>query len=214
MAFAGAQPVVAMGDGLVAAAPKSASAPPGTVPGGWVAVLQDCLEERAPGRFSVVDRAAPGETVVSASRRLTGIRELQPLAVVISLGAEELADENATAASFKKDVAKLVKELRVGDAPPIVVLVGIVPPTLAQVSGPHGDQAKIDVRTAEWNAQLAALATDDPGVRVVDLWGDWPKDDGARGALTTAGWVLSDQGHARVAAAICDTVLAVPTPRP
>ncbi|MEQ1501497.1 MAG: hypothetical protein ABMB14_04660, partial [Myxococcota bacterium] len=48
------------------------------------------------------------------------------------------------------------------------------------------------------------------GVSHVNLLADWPKDGEARAALTVHGWALSDQGHARVAAAVCDAVLTGP----
>ncbi len=195
-AYAGALPVVAMGDGLVAGASPSAA------PGGWVAVLQDCLEERAPGRFSVVDRANGGP-VRETFERGDAVRELDPTVVVVTFGAHAL--DGVSAPSLEKDVGKLIRALRSGDAPPRVVLVGVAP----AVASVAADQAKLDEQIAAWNAVLTTAASKD-GVRRVDLLTDWPADPAARAGLASGAWALSDQGHARVAAAVCDAVLAKP----
>lgn len=196
-AYAGTLPVVAMGDGLVAGASPSAA------PGGWVAVLQDCLEERQPGRYSVVDRAG-AEPIRATFERGEAVRELAPTVVVVTFGAHAL--DGMTAPSLEKDVGKLIRALRAGDAPPQVVLVGVAPAVAAAAA----DQAKLDEQIAAWNAVLTTAARDVPGVRRVDLLTDWPADPGARAGLASGAWALSDQGHARVAAAVCDAVLAKP----
>jgi len=170
-------PVVALGDA-------------GAATGGWVPVLADCLEERAPGRFSVVDRAAVGETVGSLQKRIAGVRELGADAIVLSLRV----DEGTPPAAFRKDLARVLRDLR-GSAGRIV-LVGVAPPTVAA-----------EPLAAEWDAQLAALARSEPDVVHADLVSDWPKDDAGRAALSAARWTHSEQGHARVAAAVCDVLL-------
>ncbi|MBA2320021.1 MAG: SGNH/GDSL hydrolase family protein [Deltaproteobacteria bacterium] len=175
-------PVVALGD----AGPA----------GGWVPVLADCLEERSPGNFSVVDRAAVGETVGSVGKRAAGVRELGPAAIVLSLRVEEATPP----AAFRKDLSRVLRDLRGPDTR--IVLVGIAPPTAAS-----------EVLAAEWNAQLAALARSEPDVQHADLLADWPKDEPGRAALSSATWTLSDQGHARVAAAVCDVLLREKAPR-
>jgi hypothetical protein len=198
--------VVAMGDGLVAGPPAS-EAPP--VAGGWVPSLADCLEERAPGRFSVIDRAVTGETAASARKRVREVVGLTPAMVVVTLGAQELADPDATAEALTVSLRDLVGALHKRDTPR-VLLVGMVPPTLTQTAYADRErQVKADARTTEWNASVAALAEQLPAVQHVDLWADWPRD-AARAELTRQGWSLSEQGHARVAAAICDAVLATP----
>ena len=85
------------------------------------------------------------------------------------------------------------------------MLVGVAP-AVAEVAA---DQAKLDEQIAAWNAVLTAVAAKD-GVRRVDLLTDWPADPAARAGLASGAWALSDQGHARVAAAVCDAVLAKP----
>jgi lysophospholipase L1-like esterase len=93
-----------------------------------------------------------------------------------------------------------------------VILVGMVPPTLSQ-AGPDDTerQAALDARTEAWNAEVAKLARRLPGVRHLDVWTDWPRD-GARATHTDKGWHLSEQGHARVAAAVCDAVVSLKPP--
>ena len=175
------------------------------VPGGWVAALGDCLEERAAGRFTVVDRARPAETAVSARERVADVRAMQPALVVVGVGAQEIAVEDAQPASFKAEVESLVGALRAEPAPD-VLLVGIVPPAVAK--GGAKAQARIDERTATWNAELAQVASATEGVDWLDLQADWPTATAERSALTVDAARLSDQGHARVAAAVCDAVLA------
>lgn len=206
MAWAGADAVVAIGDGLVAGPSEDAAAASPTLPGGWVAVLGDCLEERKPARYSVVNRARAGETVRSARKRLGGIMELQPRLVVVGLGAQEFGRDRKPDA-FRTGLSSLVATVREGPTPPAVVLVGMVPPTLAQVEQGERQQAE-DERTQRWNAVLVDIAAEHSGVHALDLWGDWPQEGAARGALTAQGWNLTDQGHARVAAAVCDWVVA------
>lgn len=250
-ALADPLPVVAMGDGVVAGAPHrspgaegssaSGSAATGSaaaegdpaVPGGWVTVLADCLEERAPQRFAVVDRGAPGDTVSAAKARIAGIRELGPAWVVVTLGSQELADEKVDPKRLGRELDALVDELRQKGAgsPPNVLLVGVVPPTLSQeephdidlaatapaaegaaappvVVDPAKKQSAADARAVGWNKVLASIAAPGQGVVHLDLWSDWPKDGEQRSSLTANGWSLSDQGHAKVAASVCDAVLA------
>ena len=205
--------VVALGDGLVAGPPASGVHAADTVPGGWVAVLADCLEERAPRAWTVIDRAVDGETARSALERAPSVRELDPDVIVIGVGAREVGDPSVEPATFRADMETLVGELRRGKDRGVLI-VGLVPPMLAQV--PPGspalasliDQTAADRRTEQWNATLADVARKTVGVSHVDLLADWPRDERARGALTDAAWRLTDQGHARVAAAVCDAIVA------
>lgn len=196
--------VVAMGDGLVAG-PPAAVAP--EVAGGWVASLADCLEERVPGGFTVVDRAQPGETAASARKKVSGVRELQPRVVVLTLGAQELADDKAEPSALTGELERLVGELRPKKSRVGVLLVGMVPPSLEQAGAPGDDRQKaIDARTEAWNGEVAELAKRLDAVGHVDLWKDWPRGE-RRVEHTELGWHLSEQGHARVAAAVCDAVI-------
>ncbi len=172
-AWAGS-PVVALGDG--------GTAPANPVTGGWVTVLADCLEERAPGQFSVVDRT------IASNHKGVAVAELGAAAIVVALGPDD-----TPIGAFRRELGRLIRSLR--DAAPQIVLVGIAPPST-------GDAA----RAAAWNAAVASAAQAEPGVRHVDLLADWPVEEAARAALTTDG-ILSDQGHARIAAAVCDTLL-------
>lgn len=200
-----AEPVVAMGDGLVAAPPDAQTAAPST--SSWVAALADCLEERATGRFQVVDRVAPGETVRSARDRVDSVRELTPKVVVLGLGARELGASKPDSKSFKRDLGRLVREIRTVDTPAEVFVVGMIAPTLHQAdAGDPEEQTRLDELADAWNDALVAFAKAE-GVRHVDLWSSWPRDGGERASLTTGAWELSDQGHARVAAAVCDALV-------
>jgi len=203
-ALAGPQPVVALGDGLVAGNPPVETS---AGPGGWVAALADCLEERAPGQWSVVDRTVAGDTATTARARVGDVRDLGPALVVVSVGAVELADPRAQPQAFKAQLGKLADSLRAPPGLP-VMLVGVIPPTLSQVGPDAGDQAAVDARTRTWNQVLAEVASPSADITHLDLWTSWPREGAARAALTTDGVHLSDQGHARVAAAVCDAVLA------
>jgi len=207
-ALAVPRPVVAMGDGLVAGGPTSELSADPTVPGGWVSVLADCLEERAPGQVTVIDRTDPGDTAAIARARVSEVHRLRPRMVVVGVGARELAHPDADVDAFRRDLRLLLGQLRAEPAPRIM-LVGMVPPTLAQIPEVSpGEQRQVDQRTADWNQVLADVAHAEGGVRHLDLWTEWPRDPAARSRLTVDGWRLSDQGHARVAAAVCDAIVS------
>ena len=196
--------VVAIGDGLVAA-PVEEVAVSDTIPGGWVAVLGDCLEERAPKAWTVLDRTKAGATAASVHQRLGEVLEVHADLVLVGVGAMELARSDDRA-SFEKELMALVSDLR-GDLQ--VMLVGMVAPTVAQSPDQTvGSQANLDARTLSWNQALAKLARTDQGVSHLDLWTDWPKEDATRGQLTVGGFRLSDKGHARVGTAVCDAILS------
>ena len=201
-----ADPVVAMGDGLVVAPPDAKTAANST--GSWVASLGDCLQEASSEQFRVVDRVAPGETVRSARDKVAAVVELSPAVVVVGLGARELGSAKPDSSKFRKELGKLVRDLRATETPSQVLLVGMVAPTLHQAdAGDPEAQEKLDALADEWNASLGDVAKQE-GVRHVDLWASWPRKGGERAALTTGAWELSDQGHARVAAAVCDALSA------
>ncbi|MEZ4236480.1 MAG: SGNH/GDSL hydrolase family protein [Myxococcota bacterium] len=228
--------VVAIGDGVVAGfSPAPEAVTPAdtveparmvtaTVPGGWVPVLADCLEERAPQRFSVVDRAVTAETLVSARQRVSAVRDLSPGFVVVTLGAQELNSGEGQPADLKQlrgELDDLVGDL-VGKGRkatrPMVLLLSMVPANLAQ-GGVTGEaeavetqQREVDTRIGSWNDALSQVAKGNDLVTHVNLLADWPAQPDARAALTERGWTLSDQGHARVAAAVCDAILAAARP--
>jgi hypothetical protein len=197
-----------------------------------VPALADCLEERAPRRYTVVDRLQDGETLASAQRKYVGadaggeppdpaeaaaLGEVHPALVVVGLGGRELAAEAFDVKALRGALGGFVTGLRPKGRKPeaTVLLLSAVPPTLAQVEGADPAlQEKLDRRAADWNGALADLARPGAGLVHVDLLRDWPKDPTSRAALTVNGWSLSDQGHARVAAAVCDAVLALPAEVP
>lgn len=203
-----ADPVVAIGDGLVVAPSQVQTADAST--GSWVAALADCLEEAESGRFRVVDRVQSGETARSARDRVSDLRDLKPSVVLVGLGARELGATRPDANRFRKDLMRLLRDLRGFDEPAEVVLVGMVAPTLHQADvGGDPEQSVMDDLADTWNATLGDFAKGE-GIRVVDLWKSWPRDGEDRAALTTGAWELSDQGHVRVAAAVCEVLLAAP----
>lgn len=215
-------PVVTLGSGVAAAPPKQAPTPEPSAsaggpeppslaplpqppkqapnPGGWIPVLADCLEERASGRYTVVDRSSLGGTLAQIRGHLPEVRALSPAWVVVALGAAELGEPKGARAELEG----LVSELGVGR----VLLVGLVP-SLTEGAEPAA-QATLDEQAARWNKLLGEVASKGGGVVHVDLWSQWPKDPAGRAALSTRSGALSEQGLARVAAAVCDAVLAKP----
>lgn len=227
LAFAGPRPLVAIGDGLVVGAPtevvasaeEAEDAAPATmaalepavhaararptVAGGWVAILADCLEERSPGAYVVLDRSAEGQDAETTRRDVAAVKELAPSLVLVGVGVPGDADRR----SFRAGLQGLVADLRAGDGPE-VLLVGLIPPTLSQLPDASEVQAAADRRTRTWDGEVAAVADADLGVHHVALLATWPESAEEREALTVEGTRLSDQGHARVAAQVCDAVIA------
>lgn len=197
-ALAGPQSIVAVGDGLVAgpAVDSAAEAEPAS---GWVAGLGDCLNDGAPGRFAVVDRVRPRETAKTASQVVAEARAAKPKLVVLGVGAQE-AIAGGDPAQFGLELTALLVELGEGRRAPSVLVVGVVPAAAE-------DQAALDARIETWNATIAATAAQQGAVHV-DLWKEWPRSGEERAALTGPDHSLTDQGHARVAAAVCDAVLS------
>ncbi len=174
-------------------------------PGGWTTVLADCLEEGAPAQWAVTDQTQTAETAQTALERVEDVAELRPDVVLVSVGAQELAVHEP--AVIERDAGALVGALNKGKSPPVVLLVGVVSPSLTQVPGERSQQ-ELDERTDAVNGVLARLAQTADTVHHVDLWDGWPRDDAGRAQLTAGGWNLSAQGHARVAAIVCDKVLS------
>ncbi|MEQ1565040.1 MAG: GDSL-type esterase/lipase family protein [Myxococcota bacterium] len=209
VALADPAPVLALGDGLVAAPPAEGH---GAVSAGWVSVLADCLEERAPQRFTVIDRVSSGETFASARGKVGSMREVGAGVVVVGLGARELAGDTDPKA-LRSELDTFLADLRKGKKPrPAVLLLSVVPPAPKEADA--AEIARLEQRSSGWSAALAEAARGGEGIVLVDLLADWPADPAARAALIDGGWALSDQGHARVAAAVCDALLKVPAPAP
>lgn len=197
LALAGPQPIVAVGDGLVAGPePAGAEAKPVS---GWVAGLGDCLADSARGAYTVVDRVRPQETAVSALEVVDAARQAKPHLVVVGVGAQE-AIAGGDPAAFTAELKALLDALQSGKRSVGVLLVGVVPATAPE-------QSELDTRIEAWNLAIGATATE-RDLPVVDLWKDWPREGEARSALTGPGTSLTDQGHARVAAAVCDAVIS------
>ncbi|MBX2802975.1 MAG: SGNH/GDSL hydrolase family protein [Myxococcales bacterium] len=207
MAMAGPQPVVAVGDSLLAAPAEAVAPAEPALPGGWVPVLADCLEERKANGFTVVDRRTPGETPSSLLSRAEAVLELQPAWVVVTLGARELASDRVS--QMRPGMEAMLRALAgVGKkGRPHVLLVAMVPPTLSQTALELSEQTALDRRTEAYNRLQADVAASHRAATLVDLWSDWPRTAAARARLTSSGFTLSDEGHARVAAAICDAVM-------
>lgn len=193
------EPVVAVGDGIVVPASSAGD----VASGGFVAVLADCLEERAPARFRVVDRAVAGETLASFRGKLPTVREIGPAWVVVTLGARELAAAEADPKSLGAELGSVVAELRKGKGPE-VVLVGPVPPRLDDAD----QQAAADARVKAFNEVVAGVAGGARGVFLVDPLTEWTRADHPRTGLVSEAGSLSDQGQAKVAASVCDVVMA------
>lgn len=199
IAFAQAT-VVALGDGLTGEVRSAASS-------GWVTVLADCLEERAPRAWTVVDRASDGQTIAATLAKAASVDEIGPRVVVVGLNSREMAGPDVEIARRQEEIGGLVRALRHGRTPPNVLLVGPLP--LVPGPPPAEEAVQLQARATEWNQALSAFAAGLEGVRHVDLQAEWPQD---ASALVTAEARLTDQGHARVAAAVCDAVLATSSP--
>ncbi|MCB9685783.1 MAG: SGNH/GDSL hydrolase family protein [Alphaproteobacteria bacterium] len=193
------EPVVAVGDGIVV----PTAAPGDVASGGFVAVLADCLEERSPARFRVVDRAVAGETLETFRGKLGEVRELGPSWVIVTLGARELAVAEADPKAVGSELGAVVAELRKGKGPS-VVLVGPVPPTLAEEEA----QATADARVKAFNEVVASVAGGARGVFHVDPLVEWTRAEHPRAGLVSETGSLSDQGQAKVAASVCDVVMS------
>lgn len=172
-------PVVAIGDSL---ATPSAVGAPGS--GGWVAVLADCLEERARGRYTIVDRAVAGQAPIAAKAGLATVLELGPGLVIVGVRTPA-ADVDVK--PWQRDIHEIVLDVSKKGA--TTMLVGVIEPT------------------PKWNVALVDAGKGVSGVVFVDLAKDWPAAETDRTALESGG-NLTDQGHARVGAAVCDAVVA------
>lgn len=194
-------PIVTVGTDLVAGAPVRTESPVNA----WVPVVADCLDEGRLKRVSVVDRSHGGLTAASLVKDVEALRALDPSAVVIGVGAHEVAGD---AAVFHDQVADVVRLLR-AEGGPQVYLVGLVAPTLAQVAGKDDrPQPALDESIAPFNEALAKVAAADDGVWRVDLWAAWPKEPTERARMTEGAYALTDLAHARVGAVICEQILA------
>lgn len=194
-------PIVTVGTDLVAGAPTRTS----KAENAWVPVLADCLEEGRLKRVSVVDRSRGELTAASLKADVGALRDLDPAAIVIGIGAHE-TDLDPTV--FQDQVAEVVQLLRRDDGPQ-VYLVGLVAPTLAQVPGAEAaDQQTRDAAVEPMNAALEQVAAADDGVWRVDLWAAWPREAAERAAMTDGGFALTDRAHARVGAVICEQILS------
>ena len=203
LALAQPVPVLALGDGLVPLENTERA----QASSSWVAVLADCLEERAPGAYTVADRTQHGETATSALARVPEFRKLVPGVVVVGVGAPEAVAEGPSPEAFRVEVGALVDALLEEQRPRSILLVGMVPGGLAQADDPHVARAKA------LEQQLVEVSTTRQGVEHVGLWTSWPTGADAHKLLSLPNGGLSASGHARVAARLCDEVLN-PEPSP
>ena len=60
---------------------------------GWTAVLADCLQERVPGQWTVVDRTETDATAADVFADLEPVRVLVPAATVVVLASPEALSE-------------------------------------------------------------------------------------------------------------------------
>lgn len=180
VAFAAASaPIVVMGDAFVAPRePAGFGEGAATrVTAGWTAVAADCLEERARGKWSLVDRTVPGETVDTAAARVDALLESKPRIVILAL-----------AGSGKPE--------RLTELVAVVVAAGAE----LWLIGPVGAGVGLVVDPAFEAAVVASLG---PKVRRVDVMADWPVSPAERALLSDRVDALTDAGHARLGAAVC-----------
>lgn len=183
--------VVAVGEGRPADPAAPAEEVTEALPGGWVDVLADCLEERQPRRWSVVDRAAG-----DPDREIANLR---PTVVVLGLGGRDLVVAAGDERSLRPRIERRIAALRAGRGGPGLLLVG---PVRVESSR---------VRREDLDRMMAELAARYEGVYHLDPVKEGPL--GGPSTLTPEG-ALTWQGHARVAAAVCDAILGHwPDPR-
>ena len=182
LAWASPTTVIAVGDGVVAAGSPGAEAV-----SGWVSGLADCLQEESPGNYTVVDRQGPAVSVEQVGGWIRGIQKERRVVVLLGAGWSE-----GRAALDPSQLTRLIKGLRALSRPPAEVFV--VSPVRAPSS----------VSAAEGSG-LTALAQS-PGVTLVDPSASLMQS--GPGAMWSEGPVLSAQGHAAVAATVCDALRA------
>jgi hypothetical protein len=177
VALAEPLPVVVVGDALV-------SGGPGAVPGGWVSVVSDCLDEAHPGGFSIVDRTRGGERPADLLGRLA---ELRPATGVVVVGF-----------GFGGDAADARSVVDALTAP-----IGARVLLIAAVA----ERAERTDEVTAFNVALEGLLDAAGRVRMVD---PGPVLDKGAGELWVRGQ-LTDAGHARLGALVCEA-LAPPAP--
>ena len=201
LALAQPVPVLALGDGLVPLENTERA----QASSSWVAVLADCLEERAPGAYTVADRTEHGETATSALARVPEFRKLVPGVAVVGVGAPEAVAATPAPVDFRLEVDSLVRALLEEQRPRMVLLVGMVPGGVDPSDDPHR------ARALALEQELVAVSAEHEGVEHVGLWSTWPSTPEAHKLLALPSGGLSASGHARVAARLCDEVLKPPT---
>lgn len=179
--------ILAVGD---RPAPSLTEQPP--PPDSWVQALQDCLNEKRPEGFQVVDRRIPGETVTTLKTRLEELASLAPAHVVIRLGS------NPDTEALSALVGALVTAE--STAPAVVLLPFERPDPPPTAPAPTADA------TAE------SAATPDPSAPR-GTWADLATHPRVT-VLAEGPWHLTEQGNARVGARLCEAILPpVPTPQ-
>jgi len=194
-ALAGPAPLVAVGDGFVGADEATV--------GRWSTVLADCLQEGAPGRWTVLDRTKANAKPDALLAQAEEVQALEPAYVVISLGPASFSEDPLDVGALREQVSGLVKALQ-GPSLPRVLLIGVRPSSLREAAL---STAAVDA-TARFDAMLHDLAETSPDVHHLPLASAWPTDAAERAALVTEQGSLTSQGHARLAAAACDAVLS------
>ena len=200
--------VVAVGDvPLVTGAAVTAA--DDAMPGGWVSVVGDCLEESHPGEVVVIDRTLPGDTTLAVQQRIDDLRAMQPDVVVLSLGAPDAAHDPTAMDPFMVTLGATLDML--GPSELHTVVVGLVPGREAVAIGP-------------WNTGLETVTTERTSSTYVDLMAAWPSDPLKVGTYLLPDGSLSARGHAAVGARVCSSievlltapapVRAAPTPAP
>ncbi len=188
-AFAAPISVVAIGDGLAPPTPtEQADHATPNRDGGWVAVVADCLEERAAGKFRVIDRVEPPGSPSALLEKSRSLIEIKPQVVLVGLGAPPTGSVEV----FRRDLTTLTDWWRAQAS--ATYLIGVVDPREGATVPVAFDAALKDVART-------------PGVVHVDLLSDWPTT-ADRAALVTPTGHLSAQGQARVGAAACDAILS------
>lgn len=155
-------------------------------PPGWVAGLGDCLEERRPGAFQVLDRRDASTTWAGLSDMVAGLAEHHPSRVVVALPADDSPELDAAVVTQALDALAEVSR----QAWLIVAL-----PIRPDRRGPAYQE-------------LSALVDTREAVRILDPWKNPPISQASVG---TPPWLAEDRvtpaGESRVASLTCNAVL-------
>lgn len=190
LVFADPTTVVVVGDVPMVAVGEGAPAVD-AMPGGWVSVVGDCMDEWRPNDVVVVDRTVAGESALDLQQRVDDVRGLQPDILVVSLGATELRRTPTEPGPFVASLSATLDMMSPQEHPTLVV--GLLP---GQTTVPVG----------LWNQAIHEASAHQSNIAYVDLMAQWPVEAEKRAPLMGDEGALSPRGHAMVGAHVCRAI--------